>query len=394
MRSIHKLLSLLLVLLLLAALVLPAGAAQPQDCGAKLLAITFDDGPGPYTAGLLDELAARGVKATFFVSGYRAANYPETLKRIVDEGHQLANHTYNHANLNTLSAAKVRKEISSVQELITAAGGDDPAYIRPPYGNANQTVRSNVSVPLINWAVDPLDWKYRNADTVCNNIVSGAYDGAIILVHDIHKTSVPGALAAIDELLDEGYEFVTVKDLFKRRGVTPEAGKVYYDAKNNGINLSAEQISPEYYDEDKLAAHWGYDALCLCMERGWLTTDEDTGYADVSSDDPDAPFIRWASDAGLMIGTGGQFSSDATLTREQLATVLARYLTLQGEAEAPALSLAEVYSDADAISGWAADGVARCTALGLLQGSGGAFHPKGTLTRAQLAAILQRLSGK
>lgn len=51
-------------------------------------------------------------------------------------------------------------------------------------------------MPLINWAVDPLDWKYRNADTVCNNIVSGAYDGAIILAHDIHKTSVPGALAA------------------------------------------------------------------------------------------------------------------------------------------------------------------------------------------------------
>ncbi len=393
--SMRKWKRILSVLLLLAAVLIcfsPICEAESLDCGAKLLAITFDDGPGPYTAGLLDELAARGVKATFFVSGYRAANYPETLKRIVDEGHQLANHTYNHANLNTLSAAKVRKEISSVQELITAAGGDDPAYIRPPYGNANQTVRSNVSVPLINWAVDPLDWKYRNADTVCNNIVSGAYDGAIILVHDIHKTSVPGALAAIDELLDEGYEFVTVKDLFKRRGVTPEAGKVYYDAKNNGINLSAEQISPEYYDEDKLAAHWGYDALCLCMERGWLTTDADTGYADVSSDDPDAPFIHWASDAGLMIG--GQFSSDATLTREQLATVLARYLTLQGEAEAPALSLAEVYSDADAISGWAADGVARCTELGLLQGSGGAFHPKGTLTRAQLAAILQRLSGK
>lgn len=427
MRKWKRILSVLLLLAAVLTCFSPICEAESLDCGAKLLAITFDDGPGPYTAGLLDELAARGVKATFFVSGYRAANYPETLKRIVDEGHQLANHTYNHANLNTLSAAKVRKEISSVQELITAAGGDNPAYIRPPYGNANQTVRSNVSVPLINWAVDPLDWKYRNADTVCNNIVSGAYDGAIILVHDIHKTSVPGALAAIDELLDEGYEFVTVKDLFKRRGVTPEAGKVYYDAKNNGINLSAEQISPEYYDEDKLAAHWGYDALCLCMERGWLTTaadgrwlpnhyvtrgalatafgrfcgitdayhaGEDTGYADVSSDDPDAPFIRWASDAGLMIGTGGQFSSDATLTREQLATVLARYLTLQGEAEAPALSLAEVYSDADAISGWAADGVARCTELGLLQGSGGAFHPKGTLTRAQLAAILQRLSGK
>ena len=427
MKNITRILSAALALCLLAALCLPARADGTQDCGAKLLAITFDDGPGKYTADLLDGLGERGVHATFFVNGVNASGWPETLRRIVREGHQLANHTYNHKNLNTCSAKTVQAEIDAVQTLITAAGGDENAYIRAPYGNANKTVRSVVRAPLIYWSVDPEDWKYRDSETVRQNIEAGVFDGAIILVHDIHKTSVPGALAAIDELLDEGYEFVTVKDLFKRRGVTPEAGKVYYDAKNNGINLSAEQISPEYYDEDKLAAHWGYDALCLCMERGWLTTDadgrwlpnhyvtrgalatafgrfcgitdayragEDTGYADVSSDDPDAPFIRWASDAGLMIGTGGQFSSDATLTREQLATVLARYLTLQGEAEAPALSLAEVYSDADAISGWAADGVARCTELGLLQGSGGAFHRKGTLTRAQLAAILQRLSGK
>mgnify|MGYP002537168596 CR=1 FL=1 len=427
MKNITRILSAALALCLLAALCLPARADGTQDCGAKLLAITFDDGPGKYTGALLDGLAERGVHATFFVNGINASGWPETLKRIVNEGHQLANHTYNHKNLNTCSAQTVAYEISAVQALITAAGGDENAYIRAPYGNANKTVKSVVTAPLIYWSVDPEDWKYRNAETVRSNIEAGVFDGAIILVHDIYKTSVDGALAAIDDLLAEGYEFVTVKDLFKRRGVTPEAGKVYYDAKNNGINLSAEQISPEYYDEDKLAAHWGYDALCLCMERGWLTTDadgrwlpnhyvtrgalatafgrfcgitdayragEDTGYADVSSDDPDAPFIRWASDAGLMIGTGGQFSSDATLTREQLATVLARYLTLQGEAEAPALSLAEVYSDADAISGWAADGVARCTELGPLQGSGGAFHPKGTLTRAQLAAILQRLSGK
>ena len=90
----------------------------------------------------------------------------------------------------------------------------------------------------------------------------------------------------------------------------------------------------------------------------------------------------------------GQAASVTLLRREQLATVLSRYLTLQGAADAPALALPETYSDADAISGWAADGVARCTALGLLQGSGGAFHPKGTLTRAQLAAILQRLSAQ
>ena len=145
MRSIHKLLSLLLVLLLLAALVLPAGAAQPQDCGAKLLAITFDDGPGKYTGALLDGLAERGVHATFFVNGVNASGWPETLKRIVNEGHQLANHTYNHKNLNTCSAQTVAYEISAVQALITAAGGDENAYIRAPYGNANKTVKSVVT---------------------------------------------------------------------------------------------------------------------------------------------------------------------------------------------------------------------------------------------------------
>ena len=97
-----------LALLLILTLCMPAAASGFTE---KLIAITFDDGPGAYTAQLLDELAARDVKATFFVSGYRAANYPETLKRMVSEGHQLASHTQNHENLNTLSAAKIADEL-------------------------------------------------------------------------------------------------------------------------------------------------------------------------------------------------------------------------------------------------------------------------------------------
>ena len=249
MRSIHKLISLLLVLLLLAALVLPAGAAQPQDCGAKLLAITFDDGPGKYTADLLDGLAERGVHATFFVNGVNASGWPETLRRIVREGHQLANHTYNHKNLNTCSAKTVQAEIDAVQTLITAAGGDENAYIRAPYGNANKTVRSVVRAPLIYWSVDPEDWKYRDSETVRQNIEAGVFDGAIILVHDIYRTSVDGALAAIDDLLAEGYEFVTVQELLLRRGITPEAATVYYSAKNSGVNLPADAVGPQAFDE-------------------------------------------------------------------------------------------------------------------------------------------------
>ena len=409
-----------LALLLILTLCMPAAAS---GFNGKLIAITFDDGPGAYTAQLLDELAARDVKATFFVSGYRAANYPETLKRMVSEGHQLASHTQNHENLNTLSAAKIADEISRTQDYITAAGGDNPAYIRPPYGNANKTVRAQAPSPLINWSVDPEDWKYHNADTVCKNILAGSYDGAIILVHDIYQTSVNGALAAIDKLLEQGYEFVTVRDLLLRRGVTPEAGVMYYDAKNTGVNLDIDEAGSGYYDESQIESHWAYDALTFCLDHGFLSREADgrirpnkpitrgefvtslakfcgvdesyryyaeTGYRDIASGSVLAPYVKWARDAGLMDGSNGAFHPDDYLTREQMATVVARYLTALGRAPGGAAQTA--YKDQSRISAWALDGVALCTREGILQGSNGAFLPKGKLTRAQTAAIVYRLS--
>ena len=409
-----------LALLLILTLCMPAAASGFTE---KLIAITFDDGPGAYTAQLLDELAARDVKATFFVSGYRAANYPETLKRMVSEGHQLASHTQNHENLNTLSAAKIADEISRTQDYITAAGGDNPAYIRPPYGNANKTVRAQAPSPLINWSVDPEDWKYHNADTVCSNILAGSYDGAIILVHDIYQTSVNGALAAIDKLLEQGYEFVTVRDLLLRRGITPEAGVMYYDAKNTGVNLDIDEAGSGYYDESRLETHWAYDALTFCLDHGFLSREADgrvrpnkpitrgefvtslakfcgvdesyryyaeTGYRDIASGSELAPYVKWARDAGLMDGSNGAFHPDDYLTREQMATVVARYLTALGRAPGGAAQTA--YKDQSRISAWALDGVALCTREGILQGSNGAFLPKGKLTRAQTAAIVYRLS--
>lgn len=413
---------------LLAAILfaLPLGvSAHATDCGAKLLAITYDDGPGKDTGYLLDELAARGVKATFFVNGENASYYPEILKRIVDEGHQLANHTYHHKNLNTLSSGSISSEISSVQTLITAAGGSDTAYIRPPYGNANSTVKAAATAPLISWSVDPLDWKYRNRDTVCKNIINGSYDGAIILVHDIHQTSVYGSLDAIDQLLDAGYEFVTVEELLLRRGITPQPGTIYYDAKNKGVNLSAEEISPEYYDESKLTEHWGYDAMQLCLERGYLqygmngewypnhcvTRGEfamslgkfcgvfdayqspvGNPFSDVAELDERTPYILWINDSSLMCGYDSRFRPDDNITREEIATVLARYLLMTGRTSAAGDEALSLYSDRENISDWAREGVATCTDCGILQGGATGFLPKDNLTRAQTAAILQRLA--
>ena len=423
MKNITRILSAALALCLLAALCLPARADGTRDCGAKLLAITFDDGPGKYTGALLDGLAERGVHATFFVNGVNASGWPETLKRIVNEGHQLANHTYNHKNLNTCSAQTVAYEISAVQALITAAGGDENAYIRAPYGNANKTVKYVVTAPLIYWSVDPEDWKYHNADTVCSNILAGSYDGAIILVHDIYQTSVNGALAAIDKLLEQGYEFVTVRDLLLRRGITPEAGVMYYDAKNTGVNLDIDEAGSGYYDESQIESHWAYDALTFCLDYGFLSREADgrvrpnkpitrgefvtslakfcgvdesyryyaeTGYRDIASGSELAPYVKWARDAGLMDGSNGAFHPDDYLTREQMATVVARYLTALGRAPGGAAQTA--YKDQSRISAWALNGVALCTREGILQGSNGAFLPKGKLTRAQTAAIVYRLS--
>ena len=416
----RKTLGALLARLLAISLAVPARAS---DSGSKLIAITFDDGPGPYTGTLLDELAARDVQATFFVSGYRAASYPKTLERIVNEGHQLASHTQNHKNLNTLSASQIATEISQTQAYITAAGGDDPAYIRPPYGNANKTVRAQVNVPLINWSVDPEDWKYKNADTVCQNILAGSYDGAIILVHDLYESSVNGALAAIDKLLADGYEFVTVRDLLLRRGIAPETGVMYYDAKNTGVNLDADEVGSAYFDESHLSEHWAYDALDFCLRHGYLESEPDgrvrpnkavtrgefvtslaglcgidesykyydeTGYTDIEQDSALAPYVKWARDAGLMNGSDGAFLPEKRLTREQMATVIARFLIVRGQTREVSAELN--YADSAQISSWAKNGVALCTQEGILQGANGRFRPKGRLTRAEMATILYRLS--
>lgn len=208
----------------------------------KLVAITFDDGPSGYTTSLLDGLKSRGAKATFFVVGNRVDAYAATVRRIVDEGHQLANHTYSHPNLNTLSYSSVTGELSRTENKLKAYGGEQTYCIRPPYGNYNSNVRNAANGALILWSVDTLDWQSRNADAVYNKIVSQTRDGSIVLLHDLYRTSVQGALRAIDTLQAQGYEFVTVNELFRRRCVTLETGKAYSAAYNYGITLPAYEI--------------------------------------------------------------------------------------------------------------------------------------------------------
>lgn len=182
------------------------------------LAITFDDGPHiTNTPRLLDMLAERNIKATFFVVGRNVREYPAIVRRIIAEGHEVGNHTWSHMPLSSLSPDKVRLELSKTHDAVLKAAGYQMRLMRPPYGATNLRVKQisfqEFHYPSIIWTVDPLDWKLPGASVVAQQIVSGARSGAIILVHDIHAATIDAMPDTLDALLAKGYHFVTVSQL-------------------------------------------------------------------------------------------------------------------------------------------------------------------------------------
>lgn len=180
----------------------------------KLVAITFDDGPNVlYTERLLDGLAERDVKATFFLLGERAEAYPEIVRRIAEEGHLIGNHTYSHMKLTAGNETQFLEEINRTGEIIRDITGSTPAFCRPPFGIWDNRYEERLGILPVLWDVDPRDWCTFNTQTVVNRILADCHDGAIILLHDDYETSVEAALLVIDELERQGYTFVTVDRL-------------------------------------------------------------------------------------------------------------------------------------------------------------------------------------
>jgi peptidoglycan/xylan/chitin deacetylase (PgdA/CDA1 family) len=180
--------------------------------------MTFDDGPHPkLTPKLLDLLKERGIKATFFVIGKNVAEFPDIAKRIVDEGHEIANHSWSHPQLTKLGPAAFAAEIAQTNDAIEKATGVRPVVMRPPYGAINSTLTKRLNeeygLSVIIWSVDPLDWKIRNAEHVSSHIIKNAAPGAIILAHDIHASTVDAMPVTLDALQSKGYKFATVSEL-------------------------------------------------------------------------------------------------------------------------------------------------------------------------------------
>lgn len=180
----------------------------------KQVAITFDDGPDPVcTPELLDGLKERNVKATFFLLGKQAEQYPDIVKRMYEEGHVVGCHSYEHVDLSKLSEADACAQIRQTCDLIYEITGERPAFVRPPYGAWLSCLDEDFCMIPVLWDVDPLDWATADARLVTNRVLENVEEYDIILMHDASESSVEAALRVIDVLQGDGYEFVTVDEL-------------------------------------------------------------------------------------------------------------------------------------------------------------------------------------
>lgn len=190
---------------------LPDGEPSPRP---KRAALTFDDGPhNTVTPMILDILQGKGVPATFFVLGNRVDFYPELLQRMVAEGHEIGNHSWNHARLTRLSPAEIAAQIERTQEAVYAWTGQRPLVVRPPYGAINSRVSEAIPMPLVLWSVDTRDWESRDRDQIMAEALTAVHDGAIILFHDLFPSTAEALAEIIDALHRQGYELVTVSQL-------------------------------------------------------------------------------------------------------------------------------------------------------------------------------------
>ncbi|UOQ84695.1 polysaccharide deacetylase family protein [Gracilibacillus salinarum] len=184
----------------------------PDD--AKKVAITFDDGPHPEnTLKILNILEEYEMKATFFMLGSRVDFYPDIAKEVAKRGHEIGNHTWHHKDLTTLGTTEIKEEVQSTADMIKKATGEAPTAFRPPYGAINDNVRSVVDQESTLWTIDTEDWKSHDPDAILEVVKDNIEDGSIILMHDIHSTTVEGFKKVAAYLKKEGYYTVTVSQL-------------------------------------------------------------------------------------------------------------------------------------------------------------------------------------
>ncbi len=184
------------------------------EAEGKVVALTFDDGPHETcTAELLDGLKERGVKVTFFLMGQSIEGNEELVRRMQQEGHLIGNHSYRHIQLTKAGEERVCDAVEQTGTMIEEITGIRPQYLRPPYGDWNDRLECRLDLTTVFWSVDSLDWKLKDTGRIVDYVEKRVRSGDIVLMHDIFPTSVEAALELIDDLKEQGYQFVTVEEL-------------------------------------------------------------------------------------------------------------------------------------------------------------------------------------
>ena len=203
--------------------------ARQLDPSRPMVALTFDDGPQTSVGNqIMDCLAQYGGKATFFMVGSRVPAHAAEVQRMVAEGHEVANHTMNHKYLQKLNGAQIQAEVNQCNDTIQAVCGVRPSLMRLPGGNHNATVLASTGMPMIQWNIDTRDWKTRNADQTVAAVLNQVKNGDIVLMHELYGQTGEAALRIIPELVNRGYQLVTVSEMAAARGRGLEAGKLYF----------------------------------------------------------------------------------------------------------------------------------------------------------------------
>jgi peptidoglycan/xylan/chitin deacetylase (PgdA/CDA1 family) len=422
-RCFRGLICLTVVFVIIVAFIPTASAAN-----AKIAALTFDDGPhATHTPMLLDGLKKRGVKATFFILGSMVQNKRDIVLRMHEEGHQIASHAWSHTSLTKLTDEQIRNEISRTADLLTEIVGTADFMLRPPNGAFNSRVLAAANVPTIMWSVDPTNGRYPTAQaTLTSRLISAARDGSIILLHDTNASNVNTAFDAIDALRAQGYEFVTLNELFRLKGVTPVNGVRYHSLSNAYIND---------YDETLLDQHWAASAIEFVKETEIMLGDgtgflpnmpmsravavtvlrrmavacglSPVGGEPLPPDEPnkkpafvagfkDVPVghwysqaVEWAYSSGVVDGYSNTiFGTDDNITREQFYVMLNRCLIIYG-VQLTAVSSSVLYGDDARISAWASASVTKIRKAGFASKNDvEIFRPHDDITRAEAAELI------
>ncbi|MGL5436880.1 MAG: polysaccharide deacetylase family protein [Lachnospiraceae bacterium] len=198
------------------------------DPDKPMIALTFDDGPLPSVGNrIMDCLAQYGGRATFFLVGDRVPTYATEVQRMVAEGHEVANHTMNHKYLQKLGAAEIQSQVNQCNDVIESVCGVRPTIMRLPGGNYNSVVLAHTNMPMIQWNIDTMDWKTRNAQSTVNAVLGNVKDGDVVLMHELYSQTGDAALQIIPALVEQGYQLVTVSEMAEAKGVSLQAGQLY-----------------------------------------------------------------------------------------------------------------------------------------------------------------------